>query len=145
MDNKSLEILNRYFLSTTSDFSTIGASGQEFPQLLFKQNNKTYVIAEVSPPYFVFYVNTSTDFITVGFDLGNNAQGSFNDGDQVFVYATSTLGIEGTLPGGLSSTSPYYIVNATPDGTQMQLSSTFGGAAINITSGGVGKLLIQYF
>lgn len=54
----------------------------------------------------------------------------FFDGDIVNLFTS------GTLPGGLSGGTDYYIVNATLD--TYQLSSTFGGAAIDISSAGTG-------
>lgn len=48
------------------------------------------------------------------------------------------FGTSGTLPGGISANTPYYIVNtATND---FQISLTEGGAAVDITSAGTGTL-----
>jgi|GEM_PF-3569820 len=87
----------------------------------------------VSHPKFVrhygygavsFTVNTSTDFITSG-----TTGIPFVAGDRVSFEADA-----GTLPGGLSGGTWYYIIN--PSGNTFQVSLTKGGSAVNITSSG---------
>src|SRR5688572_27317110 len=53
-----------------------------------------------------------------------------NDGESV------TLKTTGTLPGGLSASTEYFVVNATTN--TLQLSLTRGGTPITTTSGGSG-------
>lgn len=77
-------------------------------------NNKTFVAGDV---------NTGTDTITI-------VAHGFTNNQQV-TFTTS-----GTLPGGLSLSSIYYIINSSAN--DFQLSLTSGGSALNLTSGGTG-------
>jgi len=69
-------------------------------------------------------VNIGTDIITA------TAHGFIDD---IVVYLRTT----GNLPGGLSPYVAYYVVNSTLN--TLQLSTTSGGAAIDLTSVGVGN------
>ena len=66
-------------------------------------------------------------------DLEVTAHG-FVNGDVVKVHASSTM------PGGLSATRTYYVVNATAN--DFQLATTSGGTAIDITSAGSGTVTV---
>lgn len=68
--------------------------------------------------------------VTPGTDTIAIAAHGFSDND--IVYFTST----GTLPGGLSTNTKYYIISSTA-GT-FKVSTSFGGSAVDITSGGTG-------
>lgn len=72
-----------------------------------------------------FTANSISDVLT--FDSGSNL---FTDGWAVQVKSN------GTLPGGLSAGTTYYVVNGTS--TTCQLSATSGGSAINLSSTGSG-------
>lgn len=72
-----------------------------------------------------FTADAGTDIITL-------SAGSWL-ADNVPVTLTTT----GTLPGGLSTSTVYWLVN-TSGGTSGQLSATEGGSAIDITSAGTG-------
>lgn len=72
-----------------------------------------------------FTANSISDILT--FDSGINL---FSDGWAVQVKSN------GTLPGGLSAGTTYYVVNAT--GSTCQLSATSGGGPINLSSAGSG-------
>lgn len=71
-----------------------------------------------------FTVDVGTDRISVGTD------GGYVNGSRVS-FETS-----GTLPGGLSASTVYYIVNATT--TDAQVSLTYGGGIVDITTAGTG-------
>lgn len=75
-----------------------------------------------------FTVNTSTDIITL---KGRTP----TTGERVRL-----TGSEGTLPGGLSLATDYYVIGAS--GSTCQLSTTSGGAAVDITSAGSGTFFI---
>lgn len=68
-------------------------------------------------------VNTTTDTITI------TSHGLTNNTEVVFAST-------GTLPGGLSGTTTYFVINATAN--TFQVSTSAGGSAFNITSQGSG-------
>lgn len=70
-----------------------------------------------------FTADAGTDFIT-------SADHLLTNGDIINVETTSAL------PGGLSASTNYYIINATDD--TFQVSATEGGAKVNITDVGTG-------
>lgn len=74
-------------------------------------------------------IDTNIDFTASGATLTANGHG-LNDGDSV------TLITSGTLPAGLSTTTEYFVVNATTN--TFQLALVKGGAPITTTSGGTG-------
>jgi len=138
VDNQSLQILNKYFLSQIGNLDFTSNSGQLFRNILVKQDGKTNVIG-VYTQLITFTVNTTSNVLTLGADLVTLSQGSFEDDNQVFVNSTDTL------PDPLVDSFPYYVVNATAGGTQIQLSDTLGGAAIDITTSGTGQQFIYFF
>lgn len=74
-------------------------------------------------------VNATSDTITLtGHGLNNS--------DQVRIVLVGS----GSIPGGLAASTAYYVVNKTAN--TLQLSSTDGGAAIDITSTGSGSLYL---
>jgi ELWxxDGT repeat protein len=77
----------------------------------------------------IFTADAATDTLTL------NAHG-FNNGVTVQV---SNIG--GALPGGVVANTLYYIVNATTN--TFKLSTTLGGAAINLTNNGTGTQFVQ--
>lgn len=82
---------------------------------------------------FVFTADDSTDTITT---IGNHGR---TDGDLVKVKAHS----QGVLCGGLDETIEYYVINSTA--TELQLSLTNGGSAVDITdTGTLDQVLITY-
>lgn len=136
LDAQSVTILNNYFMSITGQIIYTNASGIDFTNWIVKQGPTAGVVS-IGLPLFRFTVNTTTNVLTIGLDIANNNQGSFNDDDQVFVTSTDTL------PSPLVTAVPYYVVNST--GTTIQLSTTSGGAAIDITTSGTGEQFIQFF
>lgn len=74
-------------------------------------------------------VDTGTEVITI------NSHG-FTNGQPVKFSTT------GTLPGGLDSTNFFYIISATTN--TFQVSTTEGGSAVNLTSGGSGTHTIKH-
>ena len=93
-------------------------------------------LIQVEPPSLVSYtVNVSTNYLTTN-QVGGNLK-FFND-QEVLLYT------DDTEPGGLSAGlgTSYFIINS--DGYTFQLAATLGGAAIDITSTGVGRQFISY-
>lgn len=74
-------------------------------------------------------VNAGTDTISLAFNAG------FANTNRVMIRK-----IFGRLPGGLDETTLYYVVGAS--GSDIQLSLTSGGAAVDITDAGVGKFVV---
>lgn len=76
------------------------------------------------------YIDSSSGLVTEGSDTINFTAHGFSNGDLISYTAPS-----GAI-GGLTDGSRYYVVGATTN--TFQLSSTVGGAAINLTSDGSG-------
>lgn len=146
LDIQSFQILNKYFLSQVNSlWYEGGASGVTFKDILVQQDgNINSLSAKTS--LIRYSINTSDDTLLIGQDIVNKRQGQFEDDQRVSLFAAG-LNAPGSVPGGLE-TEPaggFFVVNATNGGTNIQLSNTSGGAAINITSQGTGEQYIQEY
>lgn len=140
LDNQSQTILGKYFLQQIAVVKfEAGASGNPFRTILVQQANGPISEITTSTTLIPFSVSTSADTVLLGNDLTNLKQGQFEDDTLVSVRST------GTLPSPLSSTTDYYVVNASSNDTVIQLSLTSMGAAINITDTGTGQHFIYAF
>jgi len=84
----------------------------------------------VNFPMYQFTANASTDTITIiGLEPSND--------DAILVMST------GTLPSGLSESTPYYVINAS--GNTCKLSESLGGAAVDIIDTGTGTHYTQRY
>lgn len=138
LDERSRKILNKYFLSIVTQFTSTGVGSTEFQNYIIKQDNKGYrAVSEL--PIYTFAANSSTDTLEIGTNVITGEQGSYPNDTQIVVFANFT----GTLPSPLSSALTYYVVGAS--GNNIQLSATLGGAAINLTDAGTGEFYIQQF
>lgn len=70
-----------------------------------------------------------------GTDTLTSTGHGFSDGD-VVILDSDNGGSPGTLPGGLSRATPYYVISSTANTLQLSLSP--GGTAIDITDTGTG-------
>lgn len=138
LDFQSQTILNKYFASIGFIQFDAGAGGNPFRVMLATQNGRTEVLNAFSS-FIRYSVDTTADTLLIGQDVVNLTQGSFIDGQQVLLLSSDTF------PSPLDSTTAYYVVNASGDGRTIQLSLTFGGAPIDITSSGVGQQFIYPF
>lgn len=129
LDIQSITILGKYFLRIINNLVIYsgGASGRGFKTLFAKQNDTGFRIEEDTSQ--IYTVDPSTDIFTV------QKFGYAND-TQLFVFTTDTI------PGGLAFSTTYYVVSAS--GLTFKLSASSGGAAINITTAGVGIQFLDY-
>lgn len=129
LDAESVKILSNYLMSLSGTVRTIsGVGGNEFIYYTGQQGDKDF---QVSINTFVPYtVNTTADTVTVQKNV-------FENDTQVYLSTSDTY------PTPLDGVTTYYVVNST--GLTFQLSLTSGGAAINITSTGVGSQYIYFF
>jgi hypothetical protein len=132
LDEKSQKILNKYFLTKLGNLDFTNSSGQVFRNIMLKMNDRVDVVSAYTT-LFRFSVNTTSNKLLIGQDVVNLAQGSFQNDQQIWLQTTDTL------PAPLSDAVPVYVVNANASGTEIQVSSTLGGAAIDITNVGVGE------
>lgn len=133
LDFQSQTILNKYFLSVIGTITNISVGGQEFNNLLIRQDNKINAISAFSV-LITFTANSTTNILTLGANLITGTQGQLDDNSFVTVFSPS-----GTPPDPLESGFGYYVINST--GTTIQLSDTKGGSPIDLTTTGTG---IQY-
>lgn len=131
LDQHSVEVLNKYFLRIVDEYVYFGgASDNSFPTYVVKQDNKIF---DVPTNLLIQYVaNPDTDIISI---VNKARFNNFADGATIVLYTTDTT------PGGLNGQglTTYYVVNAASDGFSFKVSTTQGGAAVNITSTGSGK------
>ncbi len=139
LDIQSISILNKYFMRILSSIQYEGgASGNTFLYHVGVQDNYTF---QVEQNTFVPYtVDTTTDFITVA------TKARYEDNQPVILF-TSNTDASNVPPSPLVSGTgvAYYVRNPTADGQSFQLSTTSGGAAINITTSGVGQQYLVNF
>lgn len=132
LDTQSQIILGKYFMHIVSKLSTVaGASGNEFNQFIGQQDQYQFILSENN--LIPYTVNTTTDVFAVNANFEN---------DMITNISTTD-----TAPAPLLTGVNYYVINATQTtlGTTFQLSLTSGGAAINITTVGVGSQFISTF
>jgi hypothetical protein len=142
IDTQSLQILNKYFLTQTGEFYYYNSSGFPFKNIFLTQNKRTNAVG-VYLELVRYTASTSADTLTLGQDITNNSQGLFSNGEQVVVISASDIPFStNEPPSPLTDSSVYYVVNASSGGKVIQLSSTFGGAAINLTTTGIGQQYI---
>lgn len=138
LDYQSIMILNKHFLSQIGSLEfTSGGSGVTFNSILVQQDGRLNSVLTDST-LILYSVNTTSDVLSIGINLINGNQGSFSDGQQVQVRSA------GVIPSPLDDATIYYVVNASGDGTEIKLSLTLGGAAINITTAGTGQQFIFF-
>lgn len=134
LDIKSIEILNKYFLSIVQDIEFYEGDAVDGYELithyLTKQGNK-YVDLRKSK-LIPYTVDISTDYLTT-------LQGGVNFTDNFILYFATT----GTQPTVLNTAIPYYVINS--DGQRFQISETAGGAAVNFTDIGTGNQFIATY
>jgi len=134
LDDESLSTLNKYFLRIIDEYVYFAGVGDNaFLNYVAIQDGK---MVDLAPLFLRYRAEPSTDFITIIDQISYNR---FAD-DMTLVLYTSD-----TAPGGLSAQglTTYYVVNATDDGFHFQVSLTLGGSAVNITSTGTGKQILQ--
>ncbi len=138
LDDKSREVLNKYFLSYIGNLDFTQSTGAEFRQILVKQDGRVNLLSAYMS-LSRYTVNTSSNVITIGPDVVNAGKMQFADDAQVVILST------GGPPAPLTESGTYYVVNAASDGFSFQLSLTLGGAAINITTTGTGDQYLYQF
>jgi hypothetical protein len=134
LDNTSIDIINKHFMRITGDYTyTAGAGANAFLVKEGIQDNNRF---EVTSNYIEYTANASTDLLTIKYPNGTSI---FTDDTQVILITTNTAPTGLTADGSTS----YYVVNAASDGASFKLSASAGGAAINLTTDGVGRQFIK--
>jgi hypothetical protein len=95
------------------------------------RNGATLATYDQGAPLSVSSIDTGTDYLTTA------AAHGYSDNQTVMINYNSTA------PGGLDYSTTYYVRN--PTATTFQLSTTSGGAAIDITSGGTAPIMVYQF
>ena len=131
LDQTSIKILQEHFMYIDGTIQyDAGAGGNPFIEYLVRQGP---ILASVSPPSLSQYTaDPATDYLTIAWGL------KFHDGDEV------TLFTSGSAPNPLSAGigTIYHVRDS--DGRTFKLAATAGGAAINITTAGIGPQFISY-
>jgi len=131
LDRVSIDVLSKYFMRLIGQYVYFGgAAGNPF---LVYEGIQDKTRFEIEAALIEYIASAGTDFVSI---LYPNIPFTVFANDESLVLFTTD-----TEPGGLSGAGGtlYYVVNATADGLSFQLSLTLGGAAVNITSGGIGR------
>jgi hypothetical protein len=134
LDAESVEVLNKDFVRVVDEYTYFGGVGTT--------QNQNYVAVQNGNQFqfgggFIEYTaNPGLDTINIINQVSINKFAN----DQTVILFTSD-----TTPGGLDGQGlvTYYVVEASTDGFSFKLSDSEGGSAINITSAGVGRQLLQ--
>lgn len=140
LDNQSVQILNKYFLSKINNlYYEAGAGGKIFKEIFAQQDGRINAIA-TEYQLIKYTPNITTNVLTLGLDVVNLGQSTLQDNTTVIPASTfienAAIGTPTFVPSGTGGI--YYVVNSTSGGTQIQLSDTLGGAAVDITAIGTG-------
>lgn len=134
LDVQSRDILNKDFMRVIGQYIYFGGvAGLPFLVIEGIQDKKRF---EVSRILIEYKADPSSDVIRI---LYPSDDAIFANDETVVLYTTDTA------PGGLSDLglTTYYVVSAASDGNSFKLAATVGGAAINITSEGVGRQFLS--
>lgn len=138
LDTQSQNILGKYFMNITDrfDYEIVGAASHPASLFVGIQGNLSFQLQPQS--YFRYTVDTANDTVTAigGPDPNGSYTGRFPNDTEVLVYT------DDTYPNPLAVNTTYFVVNTSTDKQTFQLSLTQGGAAINLTTKGVGTQLI---
>lgn len=116
-------LITKGFLKANLKIDYVSASNNNFRNIFTDFFNTNVVLTGVDRAYYVKFTASTSDTCT--------ADGKAPEND-TSVYVIST----GTLPAPLIETTQYYIINSS--GNTFKLSTTVGGAAVNITDVGAG-------
>ena len=116
------------YRSTAVDNTSADTEPSDELGLVFEGNPTVGSFSTYSKTFATTDVNTATEVITV------TAHG-FVAGDAV-VFSSTT-----TVPAGLTAGTTYYVISPTTN--TLQVSATYGGSAVNITSTGTGTHTIK--
>jgi hypothetical protein len=117
-------LTDKGFLRKSLYLTYEGSSGMLFTTVFIDYESKTTALTGFDKSYYKNFTASTSDTCT------SISHGLTNDTP---VYVVST----GVVPGGLDPTVQYYIINSATD--TFKLSTTVGGAAVNITSIGTGS------
>lgn len=129
LDSQSQEILGKYFMHIEDTiFITGGAAGNVFESYTGRQDEKEF---EVNKNVLIPYtVDVTSNILTT-------SRRGFENDTNIFI------GTEDTAPAPLNTAADYFVINST--GLSFQISATLGGAAIDITTKGIGRQYIFTF
>lgn len=138
MDEKSIEVLNKYFMRLSPNGAVEydgGAGGNPLTYYTGKQGELLFSVQKDN--FTQFTANSTTDYITV-----INPKISFINDTAIYFLEGSDA--TDSLPGGITAViTTYYVINST--GNSFKISLTVGGVAVDITSNGSGVNYISYF
>lgn len=110
------------FLRANLSLDYISPSNNSWRTVFVDFLNSNLAFTGVDNAYYIKFTAATSDVCTIS--------GNIEDNTQVYLLSTNTL------PSPLSETVPYYIINST--GSTFKLSTSLGGAAVNITDAGTG-------
>lgn len=138
LDFESIEALNKYFVRVVDEYDYTfdgGVGGATFQVKVFEalQDNN---LMKISPAEIRYIANPDDNVITI---INKIPTSQFADDQQVLLFTTDTA------PGGLSAgdLTTYHVVESSTDMYSFKLSLSQGGAAVNITSKGTGRQIIE--
>lgn len=137
LDITSQQVLANYFMQITgSVVSASGVGGKEFLQFIGNQGVYNFTVTQNT--YVPYTVDVTSNVFTVNATLTSTGNVFENDTE---LYVAFTL--NGIPPNPLTEGTPYYVISSS--GNTFKLSTTIGGAEVNITDTGTGNQYLYYF
>lgn len=133
LDLQSVQVLSKYFMHLTDKvLYTGGVAAKVFINYLGKQDEKLFQVSENT--YVPYTVNTTSNVISI---IPGTRFRFVND--QRVYFTTSD-----TYPDPLDGVTTFYVISAAADGLSFKVSTSLGGAEVNITTTGTGKQYVFY-
>jgi hypothetical protein len=121
-------LVKRGFMRVNTILQYNNVSGLEFRTIFIEHNDKNTALTGFDRSYYVPFTAATSDTCTSN---GHTLQ----DNDTVYLIST------GTLPAPLDNTTLYHVINSATN--TFKLSTSQGGAAVNITDIGSGTHYLQ--
>lgn len=128
LDQKSIEILQNYFMRILGNLSSFGVGGDVETSYIGKQANLEFIVGKNQ--FIPYSVDVANNLIIPAFAIG------FEDGQRLYFLS------EDTFPGGIGG-ADYFVINATAG--SFQIATAPAGVAVDITSIGVGRQWLWSF
>ena len=134
LDFQSQQVLGNYFMRILDvvRYVVVGAASEHTVTSFFGSQAQ-YNFEIPQSILYSYTVNTTTDVITAS----GGPNGRFEDDTAVYVYYAP----DGVLPAPLASNTQYYVRDST--GLSFKLTDAPGNPAIDITTTGTGRQLMQ--
>lgn len=131
LDQKSIEILQNYFMRITGTLSSFGVGGDVETSYIGNQADLQFIAGKNQ--YIPYVADPANDLIVPTLPVG------FEE-DQKLFFIT-----DDTFPGGINPGTDYFVINATAESFQITTVQGDPGSIVNITTVGAGRQWLWSF